>query len=181
MIRNFLVITKLYTNARLFTTYEVNWSQEMVWFCHYRDISLGKILVQPLWCWVESAPHGWNRVNVSEILGATPVALVVLVVTSLGPSCVHYLLAVPYLQVWHVHTNIWNGPIRLPKFCLIRNDGKNVMTGPLKLQKSLFQKYAGNWNPKMAFTVPENRTADLFHLAALFLPSVAMPPSFCLL
>ena len=33
--------------------------------------------------WAESAPPGWNRVKVSENLGATPVAPVAPVVTSL--------------------------------------------------------------------------------------------------
>ena len=32
--------------------------------------------------WAESAPPGWNRVKVSENLGATPVALVAPVDTS---------------------------------------------------------------------------------------------------
>ena len=49
----------------------------------YRDVTMGNF-----WCplcdgWAESVPPGWNRVKVSENLGATTVALVAPLVTSL--------------------------------------------------------------------------------------------------
>ena len=40
--------------------------------------------MRPLRWWAESAPLGWDRVKVSENLGATAVAPIALVVTSLG-------------------------------------------------------------------------------------------------
>ena len=49
----------------------------------HRDVTTGKFLVRPLQWWAESAPLGWDRVKVSENLGATWVALVAPVVTSL--------------------------------------------------------------------------------------------------
>ena len=48
-----------------------------------RDVTTGKIQVPPLRWWAKSAPNGWNRVKVSENLGATAVAPVALVDTSL--------------------------------------------------------------------------------------------------
>ena len=36
-------------------------------------------------CWAESVPPGWNRIKVSENLGATAVVLVAPLVTSLLP------------------------------------------------------------------------------------------------
>ena len=38
-----------------------------------RDVTTGKIQVRPLRWWAKSAPHGWDRVKVSENLGATTV------------------------------------------------------------------------------------------------------------
>ena len=49
----------------------------------YRDVTTGKYLLRPLWWWAVSAPLGWDRVKASENLGATSVALVAPVVTSL--------------------------------------------------------------------------------------------------
>ena len=48
-----------------------------------RDVFMGKYLVRPLQCWAESAPLDQNRVKVSENLGATSVASVAPVDTSL--------------------------------------------------------------------------------------------------
>ena len=48
-----------------------------------RDVILGKIQVRPLRWWAESAPPGWDRVKVSENLGATSVAPVAPADTSL--------------------------------------------------------------------------------------------------
>ena len=49
-----------------------------------RDVTTGEIQVRPLRWWAESAPPGWDRVKVSENLGATAVAPVAPVVTSLN-------------------------------------------------------------------------------------------------
>ena len=51
---------------------------------HDRDVTTGKIYVRPLRWWAESALPGWDRVKVSENLGATAVAPVAPVVTSLN-------------------------------------------------------------------------------------------------
>ena len=48
-----------------------------------RDVTTGKIQVQPLQWWAKSAPHGWDRVKVSEKIGATAVAPVAPADTSL--------------------------------------------------------------------------------------------------
>ena len=48
-----------------------------------RDVTVNTFLVWPLRCWAESAPLGWNRVKVSENLGATTVVPVAPAVTSL--------------------------------------------------------------------------------------------------
>ena len=48
-----------------------------------RDVIMGKLLAQPLRWWGRICPPGWNRVKISEDLGATAVAPVALVVTSL--------------------------------------------------------------------------------------------------
>ena len=40
----------------------------------FRDVTTGKFQVRPHQWWAESAPPGWNRVRVSENLGATAVA-----------------------------------------------------------------------------------------------------------
>ena len=45
--------------------------------CKNRDVSRVKFLVRPLRLWAESATPGWNRVKVSENLGATAVVPVV--------------------------------------------------------------------------------------------------------
>ena len=50
---------------------------------HCRDVTTGKIQVLPLQWWAESAPPGCNRVKVSQNLGATSVAPVAPVDTSL--------------------------------------------------------------------------------------------------
>ena len=44
---------------------------------------MGKFLVQPLRCWAESVPPGWNRVKVPENFGVTVVAPFAPAVTSL--------------------------------------------------------------------------------------------------
>ena len=51
--------------------------------CIFRDVTTRKVLVRPRQWWVESAPPDWNRVKVSENLGATSVAPVAPVDTSL--------------------------------------------------------------------------------------------------
>ena len=48
-----------------------------------RDVTTGKFLVRPLGWLGRICPPGWNRVKVSESLGATMVALVAPAVTSL--------------------------------------------------------------------------------------------------
>ena len=48
-----------------------------------RDVTTGKCYMRPLRWWAESAPLGWDRDKVSENLGATVVAPVAPVVTSL--------------------------------------------------------------------------------------------------
>ena len=48
-----------------------------------RDVTTGKILVQPLRWWGRICPPGWNRVKASENLGATAVPPVAPAVTSL--------------------------------------------------------------------------------------------------
>ena len=49
-----------------------------------RELTTGKFLVRPLQCWGRICPlPGWNRVKISENLGATAVALVALAGTSL--------------------------------------------------------------------------------------------------
>ena len=48
-----------------------------------RGVTTGKCKLRPLRWWVESAPLGLDRVRVSENLGATAVAPVAPVVTSL--------------------------------------------------------------------------------------------------
>ena len=49
----------------------------------YRDVTMENFLLRPLQWWAESAPLGWDRVKVSENLGATLVAPVAPVDTSL--------------------------------------------------------------------------------------------------
>ena len=49
----------------------------------YRDVTAGKIWMRPLQWWAESAPPGGDRVKVYENLGATSVAPVAPVDTSL--------------------------------------------------------------------------------------------------
>jgi hypothetical protein len=51
-----------------------------------RDVTTGKFLMQPLQWWgrIYPPPPGWNRVKVSENLGATAVAPVTPAVTSLA-------------------------------------------------------------------------------------------------
>ena len=49
----------------------------------FRDVIMGKIQVRPLRWWAESAPPSWDRVKVSENLGATSVAPVAPADTSL--------------------------------------------------------------------------------------------------
>ena len=56
--------------------------RERIW--RRRDVIMGKIQVRPLQWWAESAPPGWDRVKVSENLGATAVAPVAPADTSLG-------------------------------------------------------------------------------------------------
>ena len=51
-----------------------------------RDVTTGKFLVQPLQWLGRICPPGWNRVKVSENLGATPVSQVAPVDTSLDVS-----------------------------------------------------------------------------------------------
>ena len=41
-----------------------------------RDVSTGKLMVRPQRWWAEYAPHGWNRVKISENLGAIADVLV---------------------------------------------------------------------------------------------------------
>ena len=48
-----------------------------------RDVTTGKLLVQPLRWWGRICPPGWNRVKGSGNLGATVVASVASSVTSL--------------------------------------------------------------------------------------------------
>ena len=62
---------------------------------------MGKIQVRPLRWWAESAPPGWDRVKVSENLGATAVAPVAPADTSLQEDVVIHLLATQshFLQV----------------------------------------------------------------------------------
>ena len=56
---------------------------------HNRDVTAGKFLMRPLRWWAESAPPSWDRVRVSENLGATAVAPVAPADTSLHiPSLV---------------------------------------------------------------------------------------------
>ena len=55
----------------------------LYYYIHIRDVTTGKYLLRPLRWWAESAPLVWDRVKVSENLGATAVTPVAPVVTSL--------------------------------------------------------------------------------------------------
>ena len=52
-------------------------------FLTIRDVTMGKCQLRLLRWWAESAPLGWDRVKLSENLGATSVAPVAPVITSL--------------------------------------------------------------------------------------------------
>ena len=58
-----------------------------------------EMLVQPLQWWAESDPFGWDRVKVSENLGATRVAPVALTVTSL--NSIYHALYCLFFQKGH--------------------------------------------------------------------------------
>ena len=55
-----------------------------------RDVTTGKCKLRPLRWRVESAPLGLDRVRVSENLGATAVAPIAPVVTSLEKKTIHF-------------------------------------------------------------------------------------------
>ena len=77
------------STKKLDTILELLLKNSTLFTCHAlltqlgRDVTTGKIQVPPLRWWAKSAPNGWNRVKVSENLGATAVAPVALVDTSL--------------------------------------------------------------------------------------------------
>ena len=68
-------------------------------FFLYRDVTTGKFLVQPLQWLAESAPLGWDRVKVSDNLGATVVAMVAPVDISLVCTLLPKKLSLKYLFV----------------------------------------------------------------------------------
>ena len=61
-----------------------------------RDVTVGEFLVRTLQCWAESAPPCWNRIKVSENIGATAVEPVASAVTSLFQKVRKYSEATQY-------------------------------------------------------------------------------------